>query len=162
MAALRPEALSGLQAAIGREVEGARGLAGSLRDARHAMECLELSLLREALAAAQDWADRLARAGASRTALTGLAARAAGLPDGVPLSRVTGASDREGGELAEAARVLDDSLQDLAQEAAALGIAARYGAGLWGHLASLFGTPQTSYGPQGLVSPGLGTLCRRA
>ncbi len=70
----------------------------------------------------------------------------------------------DGGDVADAAAGLSAGLEQLAREAATAGIAARYGAAVWGHRIGLFRAAagcHTSYGPSGVAGAGMTTVCRR-
>ena len=149
MAQLRPDCLGSLRAAMAREADAASDLATAVGKARGAMEALDTELLAASMAEAVRHAEKVSQAGRTCAGLTELAARAAGLDPGAALVDVAQAL---GPDLLGHAKALSASLEGLAREVAAVGISARYAAGLWSHLIGLRGTASPSYGPGGRPS----------
>jgi hypothetical protein len=162
MAQVTAEALGGLVAAAARESEAASALAGALREVRDAMESLDPPRMEVAVARARRHVDGLALAANAAASLSRLASRASGLSEDTPLAKIgENLGIREGATLAAAASRLAHNLQEVAVEAAAQGLAARYSAGLWGHLVGLRGEAG-GYSSRGRMRPGSGTLTQRA
>ena len=156
-----PASLNGLKSAIAREAEAAAQLSVVLKKTREAMETLNAETIEVSLAEARESAEQLGRCGSGRIALTRLSARSAGLDPESPLSAVAGAF---GPELGKEAKALAECLDEVEREAAATGIAARYGAGIWAHLLSLSRSgvgAQAGYGRTGLLRGGMATVSRR-
>ncbi len=143
-----------LEAAAARQAEHAAALTEALAEIRRSMEALDAKSLGEAVRSAQARAEQLQQTAAATTlAATRLASRL-GLPDSANHLEIARAFGARGSGLRETLGGLSSALQSLAAEAASLGIIARYGNGLWGHLVGLHrAAVGFAYGPRGLVGP---------
>lgn len=151
--ALRADSLTALDRAAREEAEAAQRLAEAVREAGGAMAALDTAGLEAALARTRTCADALARAGNARAAHGRLAARALGLGEDATLGEISGRLGAEG--LRATAEGLSRCLSEVSAEVAAQSLAARYGAGLWSHVAGLSGggVGCAGYGPAGRMRP---------
>ncbi|MHB8766471.1 MAG: hypothetical protein ACYDA8_19340 [Deferrisomatales bacterium] len=159
-AALADSRVSALEEAAAAQARETRALAESLRQARAAAEGLRSAALESALESARGRADALARTGARLSRLAGDAARGLGLPAEASLAAVARSLGYRGGRLAAEVEAAAQALAGVARESGALGLAARYGAGVAGHLLGL-ASGGLGYGPAGRPSPALSAYHRR-
>lgn len=154
-AGVRAESLTGLEKATRDEAGAAERLADALDGSRETLSSLDAAALQRAMQGVRASAEALQQAGNARTALTRLAARALGLPEGATLADVLGRVSGDAGPLAEASRALTRALDRAGRSAAAQTLAARYGAGLWAHRLGLLGgaVGGAAYGPCGRLQP---------
>lgn len=161
MASIKAEALGGLVTAAVRESEAVGALTEAVHEVREAIESLDPLRIERALAQARRRVEGLSLAANAATSLARLAARAVGVSEGTSLTEIGARMGaREGAELSAAARSLRDRLDVLAVEAAAQGVAARYGADLWSHLLGLRGE-SGGYCSKGQLRPVTGKLVGR-
>ncbi len=154
----RAKALEDAALAEGRE---ALALAECLGRARAAAQRLDAAGLEGALGEARGRADGLGRAGARLARQLGEAARSLGLDTQATLGDVALALGPSGARVTRAAAETGQALWNLSREAGALGLAARYGAGVTGHLLGL-ARAAGSYGPGGRVTATAPVPGRRA
>lgn len=157
-----PPPVAELHAAVSAEAEAASRLSQALSQLRRHTEARSTEGLDPALAEAQQAADGMARAGAERLHRTVALARALGVGGEPTLARVAA---RAGGTLATATAQLLGGLQVVAQESAALGICARFGAAGCERLLALQRSARglhAGYGADGRLGGSWQRLGRRA
>ncbi|MBI5445537.1 MAG: hypothetical protein HY900_30525 [Deltaproteobacteria bacterium] len=125
-----------LEAAVLREIEAAQRLGEALNEARSALERLDLTAFRGAIARAQSLSDALRQRGTDCAAATRRLAAGCGLGQGSSLSDVLRRFGTEQG-LAGSAKELRRCLKVLGSEVSALGLATRYGNRVCAHLVGL-------------------------
>jgi hypothetical protein len=134
------------------EADAALGLTRVLRKARAAAERMDAQGFDRALSESVSLAEALHHGGDRRSRLTAETARTLGLPADAGLARVVATLEPQAGHLGQTTDALRNRLGALAQESAALGVCARYGAAVVGHLSGLAAS-QPCYGPTGKARP---------
>jgi hypothetical protein len=151
-----------LEAAVLGQAEAARSLGEALARARSALEHLDLQGFRGAMSGAELLADALRQSGAACALATRRVAAGAGLAEDSRLGEVVRRLEPRA-EAIGGAEELQRALETLGLEAAALGIAARYGNRVCAHLVGLQrGASGAGYDVRGRFTQATATSGRRA